>query len=197
MKPDGLRILGWVIPILCMTVGGWFVYKEQQAFLVASDATRQSHRDAEKVAAEKKMYDELPPSRRYASVEDKPQEETEFLNYIRTRSQADGVIFDKWLSQTIEYGKDKLSQPKDDKTAALIKGIRKKSGSCSLTGTYSNIRNLIGELESNDRLFTMSGLTWTTAKTGTVLSMTLSRYVSPPKPVTAAKSPTPNPGVNP
>jgi hypothetical protein len=191
MKADGLRILGWAIPILCMAAAGWIFYKENQEFHEADLAKNQAQRENEVAAREYQQLNEQPPGRRYASVDDVPEEEIAFLTFLRTRCAANKVNFKNWFSITTEYGKDKSSTPKDEKTAALLKGIRKISASLVLVGPYDNLRKLIGEVETSDRLYTLSNLNWLTVKEGTQLSLTVSRYVSPGKP--SLKKPAPKP----
>jgi len=195
MKPDALRIMGWVIPLLCMAIAGWTLLRDNQELGAASDATKQAHRINEEKAKEKSLYDHQEPMHRYAAVDDVPLEETAFLNDMRTRMAADHVTFERWMSQSIEYGKDKLAVKMDDKTAALLKGIRRIGSTLTLTGSYGDIRKFLGELESSDRLFTLTNLTWNAAKEGTILTMTVSRYVAPPAPVQGSKTKTPTLGV--
>ena len=183
MKPDGLRLLGWAIPILCMAVACWILFKEHQDFIASDMARNQANRDLEVAAKENQAISEQPPGRRYAAVDDLPEEEIAFLTYLRTRCAANNVNFKSWSSQTVVYGKDKEVTSKDEKTAALLKGIRKISASLTLAGPYANIRKLIGEMELSDRLYTLTNLTWSTTKEGTQLGMTVSRYVAPAKPV--------------
>jgi len=191
MKADGLRMLGWAIPILCMAAAGWILFKENQAFVAADYARNQAHRDNEEKAKELEVYKNLPPEVRYAAVDDVPEEETTFLTFLRTRTTADNVTFKNWFSQTIEYGKDKQAAPKDPKVAELLKGLRKITGALTFTGAYQDIRKLVGELEESNRLYTQNNITWTATKDGTQLAMTISRYVAPAKPGAVKKTPPP------
>ena len=189
MKPDALRMLGWVIPIMCTAVAGWTLFRLNQDFMAAGEATKQAHRDNEKFAQELKLLQNLPAEDRYAAADDVPMEETAFLNYLRTAFQADNVTFENFSSISVEYGKDKVDDKMDGKTASLLKGIRRVSSTLTLKGPYANIRKLLGELELSNRLYTLNNLTWNSAKEGTVLTMTLTRYVAPPVPVPASAKP--------
>lgn len=188
-------MLGWLIPILCMTIAGWTLFKLNREFTAAGLANYQAHRESENVAQEFIKLKGLPPENRYAAVDDVPMEETDFLNYLRTTFAAAGVTFDNFASLSIEYGKDKTAEKTDEKTIALLKGIRKISSTLTLKGPYANIRKLLGELELSNRLYTLTNLSWNSAKEGTVLTLTLSRYVAPPTPAPPAKAKTPSPGI--
>ena len=93
-------------------------------------------------------------------------------------------MIDRYQTTTVVYGKDKQATPADPGTAALLKGIRKISSTFTFVGEYADVRRLLGELESSDRLYTLTSITWALAKDGssTSLSVTLSRYVAPPDP---------------
>jgi len=186
MKSEGLRMLGWIIPIVCMTVAAWVLYGQNEAFSEASFKRNQANREVEEAQKEKDLYKLLPMEHRYASVPDVALEETAFLNYLRTRCAANGVRFDKYQTQTITYGKDKQATPPDPKNATLLKGIRKISSTITFVGEYGSVRKLLGELESSDRLYTLTNVAWALAEHGTTLTMTISRYVEPPNPADAA-----------
>jgi len=82
----------------------------------------------------------------------------------------------------VEYGKDKETKSKDPKINELLKGIRKVSASIVLVGDYQNIRRVIGNMEANDRLYTLTNLNWAALNNATQLQVTVSRYVAPAKP---------------
>jgi len=195
MKPDALRTLGWVIPMLCMGVAGWTLYKHNRDLTAAATARDQAQRTLENLAKELKVQQGTPPGNRFAAADDLPLEETAFLNYLRTRFGANGVTLDTWSSLSTEYGKDKSTALKDERTIALLKGIRKISSTLTLKGPYSNIRRVLGEMESTDRLYTLTNTTWNSAKDGTIVTLTLSRYVAPAAPVRPVKKITPSVGI--
>jgi hypothetical protein len=191
MKSDGLRTLGWVVPLACMAVSAYVLFTQRNNFLEASMAQNLANRDVVEAQKEKQKYENMPMEKRFAAVDDVPEEETAFLTYLRTRSISDDVTFDRWLTQSIVYGKDKVGAAKDERTTALLKGISRISSTVTLTGKYANIRKLVGELESSDRLYSLNNLNWVSSKFGTNLTMTVSRYVAPPKPA-PPKKPTPS-----
>ena len=182
MKADGIRLLGWGIPILCMLIAGFTLYSERQQFEAASIAHNQAQRDVERAQQDFNASQGRPAGLRYATKDDLPEEEIEFLNYLRTRIAANGATLKSWFSQSVEYGKDKQAASKDDQTAALLKGIRKVSASLTLTGSYQNIRKFLGEIQGSNRLYTITGVQWSTTNYGTQMTAMVSRYVAPPKP---------------
>jgi hypothetical protein len=113
------------------------------------------------------------------------------------------VRFDRYQTQTIEYGKDKGATPADPQKAALLKGIRKVSSTITFVGDYKNVRALLGILEASTRLYTLTDVSWVLSKEGTTLRATIARYVMPPKPgakVNPLQTPKPGeakPGANP
>lgn len=183
MRNDGLRILGWIIPILCMAIAGWILYGQSLAYTDASLKNNQANRDIQQAQKEKELYKSLKPSSRYAAGDDVPSEEPAFLNFLRARCEADHVLIDRYQTTTVVYGRDKQATPADAGTAALLKGIRKISSTFTFIGVYADIRKLLGELETSDRLYTLTNITWVLARDGssTSLSVTLSRYVAPPE----------------
>ena len=179
MKPDPLRILGWGFPILCMAIACWIVYSQNNAFRTTSLARDQANRDLEDAVRDKRDTDNAPKQRRYAAVPDVPDEEPQFMAFLRTRAMAHNVTLQNWTSQVSEYGKERAAPDQDQKMVAMLKGIRRVSVVLSLTGPYAGLRELIGEFESSDRLYTLSNLTWKRTVDGNVLVVTVGRYVLP------------------
>lgn len=180
-------MLGWAVPVLCMMIAVWTFWSQRQQFQIESTIAYQAHRDNELQAKELETDENLPANTRIGAVDQTPEEETTFLTYLRTLGAMDHVELKNWASQTIEYGKDKVATPMDEKTAAVLKGLRRISGFLTLTGTYSAIRQMVGELETSKRLYTMNTLNWSVTPLSLQLSMNISRYVSPSKPGTAKK----------
>src|SRR5471032_1586911 len=91
MKSDGMRILGWVIPIFCMAIACWVVIKQNVAFQAASAAEDQSQRDVEQVQKDYNDTKNLPPVIRFAAADEVPDEQGVFLDYLRKRALANDV----------------------------------------------------------------------------------------------------------
>ena len=166
-----------------MAIAGWILYGQSLAYTDASLKNNQANRDIQQAQKEKELYKSLKPSSRFAAGDDIPSEEPAFLNFLRARCEADHVLIDRYQTTTVVYGRDKQATPADAGTAALLKGIRKISSTFTFIGVYADIRKLLGELETSDRLYTLTNITWVLAKDGssTSLSVTLSRYVAPPE----------------
>jgi hypothetical protein len=183
---DPFRILGWVIPGICIALAGWIIYHQDRVFQGAIAARNQANIELEEAVHQKVVIDSMPAERRFAAADDVPIEESSFLTYLKARAAAHGVTLASWNSQTIEYGKANQGVVQDQQLASILKGIRKVSSTLSLTGTYGSLRALIGDIEASDRLFTLSNLAWTRSKGGTSLTMVIARYVAPKKPSAAA-----------
>jgi hypothetical protein len=165
-----------------MAIAGWILYGQSVAYTDASTKNNLANREIQQAEKEKELYQSLKPSSRFAAGDDIPSEEPAFLNFLRARCEADHVLIDHYQTTTVVYGKDKQATPADAGTAALLKGIRKVSSTFTFIGVYGDVRKLLGELESSDRLYTLTNINWVLAKDGssTSLSVTLSRYVAPP-----------------
>ncbi|MDR3688778.1 MAG: hypothetical protein P4L46_05305 [Fimbriimonas sp.] len=178
MKSDPTRILGWGFPILCMAVAFWVIFAQRSAFIEASNSLDLANRDVEKATKNKKGADTMLQEKKYAAVADTPDEEPTFINFLRQRATANGVSLDKWTSQSTEYGKDKNADKQDPQVTALLKGIRKISSFMTLSGPYPGLRQLMGELEESDRLYTLSNIIWNRNKVGdNTVTMSVGRYV--------------------
>ena len=184
MKVDPTRIFGWGVPILCMTIAFYTIFTQNSAFNTASNARDQANRDLEAAAQDKNATMNLPRLPKYAADPDIPEEEPKFMAYLRTRALANNVNLDNWSIQALEYGKDRSSSNPDPKINALLKGIKKISTTLTLSGPYTGLRALIGELESSNRLITLSNVTWKRTNGGNVLVLTVGRYIQPQTPAT-------------
>lgn len=171
-----------------MAVACYIIFSQNSAFQAASAARDQANRDVENAAKDKKNADDAPKRRRFAAAPDTPDEEAKFLNYLRQHAALYKVQLVSETSATTEYGKDRSTAILDPKIAELLKGIRKISCNITLSGPYAGLRQLMGELEASDRLFTLSNLSWNRTENGNRLSMIVGRYVAP-----AAPKPPPTP----
>jgi hypothetical protein len=161
-----------------MAAAIFVIFSQGAAFKAASAAHIQASQDVQDAAREKKEADSHGQEKRYAAVPEAPDEEPQFISYLRQRATFNGVSLDKWSSQTTDYGKDKGSSSTDAKTTALLKGIRKISSYITFSGPYQGLRLLMGELEDSNRLLTLSNVLWTRNKLGdNVLAMSVGRYV--------------------
>ena len=178
MRPDGLRILGWIIPIVCMAISGWVLFGQNQAAGEARAKRDNAGRDLFEVQKERDLYAHLKPSARHAAEDDEPLDQDVFLNYLRGRCAQNNIRFDHYQTQNTTFG-EKGNTPSDPAKAALLKGIRKIGSTMTFIGDYQSLRKLVGEFEASDRLYTLSNIVWTSLKDGTSLTMTISRYVAP------------------
>ncbi len=186
MRSDLFRALGWIIPIVCMAIAGWVLYGQNQAFADASARRNQAEREVQEAQKEYDMIKRLSSEHHYAAEDDTQLEETAFLTYLHARSAANNVRWGNYNTQSTVYGKDKQGANGDPKVADLLKGIRKISSTLNFLGDYQNLRKLLGELESSDRLYTLTNITWSLTDKGTTLNMTISRYVQPAPPAPKA-----------
>jgi len=172
------------VPILCMAIAFYVILSQNSAFQAASAARDQANRDIEAAAQDKNATMNLPREPQYAAEPDVPEEEPKFMAYLRTRALANNVNLDNWTIQALEYGKDRSSSNPDPKINELLKGIKKISTTLSLSGPYTGLRTLIGELESSNRLITLSNVTWKRTNGGNVLVLTVGRYILPKSSIT-------------
>ncbi len=190
MKRDHLyRILGWLLPILCMAASIYFILGQSAAFQAASKARDEANRKVTEAAHEQKESHTLQPRIKYATVEQSDDEESNFVTFLRNQTAADGVTLSNWSSISGDYGKDR-GMLKDDRVAGSLRGIRRITGTAILSGGYPQIRAFIGDLEKSNRLYTISNINWTTLPTTTILRLAIARYImlpSPDKPNPPAK----------
>ena len=185
MKIDGIRAVGWGAPILCMLILGFVLYSQNSAFKSASQDLVVANKELDDATKDKETTDKFKSSRYFATIDETNDEESSFLTYLRTTAGTFGVTLVQWSSTSAEFGKDKSISPVDAKSAAILKGIRRVSSSLTLSGKYFGLRQFIGELESSNRLYSLSGITWNRTDAGdNSLNVTVSRYVSSPNQVT-------------
>jgi len=192
VKIDTFRILGWLIPALCIGTAGALIWKKNGEFIEAGKVRNQMHLAAQQALEKKREIDSWPVEHNYAAVPEGRTEESTFLDYLKSRCASCSVALSSWTSQTDDYGKGKAQVSGDQKIEALLKGLRRISSTVTVTGSYNGLRALVMQLEASDRLYTLSNPTWSRTPTGTTLSVIVSRFVVPkvaPRPAQTGSSP--------
>jgi hypothetical protein len=176
---DVYRILGWLVPSLCILGSARVIYNCNQEFRAATADQLRVHTDLQLAQATKAGVDRQPAGSQFAAATMNPMEETLFLNDLRNRARTTGAIIAKWTSKATIYT-DTPTLAYDATTARLLNGITKVDCDLTLTGDYHSVRTLIQGLLGSHRLFTIDNAAWTRADSGTQLTLSLGRYVSPP-----------------
>jgi len=176
---DRFRVLGWLIPVLCSGASGWFVYQRNLELGTVSATRNQARIDVQKATEQKKQIEGLPVERRYATVNDSPSEEYTFITYLKTSAVMCGVTLTNLTSQSADPKNDPAA--KENAADPLMKGIDRRDTIITMNGSYGNLRNMISTLETSDRLFALSNLTWTRTESATSVTVDVTRYVIPVK----------------
>ncbi len=179
---DLYRVFGWLIPGLCMA-GSIAVAVHQNGELKEAQNIRElALNEVQTVRLQKLAVEAQIGESRFAAAETSDLEQTLFLSDLRARVAKHGAVITNWTSQAAEYGKAEANSPTqnqtDPKEAALLKGVVKVSSTLTLSGPYSAIRGFLRDISSSDRLFTLSRIAWSRTKDGTILIVTISRYVA-------------------
>jgi len=179
LKPQIFRILGWLIPALCIGLAGGLIYLQNQSFLRVSSQRNASRLEVQKAQEKKRLTDNLPSEHNYAAVEESRTEESSFLDYLKAQAATCGVAVVDWSSQSEEYGKSRSPSAEDQKRDALLKGLKRISSTVTVSGPFPGLRAMVMQLEASDRLYTLSSPKWARTPKGTNLTVVVSRYVIP------------------
>lgn len=196
------RVLGWMIPSVCMAAAVLVTYRQSQAL---NEAERERDAALVEVVAANKLLESLQgmgPEKRYAAVTGDESEQTQFLGDLKARAAMHGVVIKSWSTQVDALGKPAAqvttgTVSEGDKNELLTGLIRIRSN-LTVTGQFGNIQLFLKDLNQSDRLFTLGNINWSRLMDETSLAVTISRYVTDAKglgepvlPVTVIEPPKP------
>ena len=184
MKRQGgkhlFRSLGWLIPIFCMMVTA-AVFWRQYGVLKTAEAIRDSavirigQAVAVKLGVERQGED-----RHYAAANEDGNEQNGFLDHLRLKAISSGATIVSWTANASTYGAQGGPSLVDPNDNDLVKGITRVDCLLMLKGPYAALHTFVKDMTDSERLFTLSGISWTRAGDGvTSLQLTLTRYRAP------------------
>ncbi|MDR3691948.1 MAG: hypothetical protein P4L46_21385 [Fimbriimonas sp.] len=179
MTFDKLRLLGWLIPVICLGTSGWLIYSKNTELRSISDVRNKARIDVQQAIEQKRKIESMHSDARYATVDVTADEEYTFIAYLKTAAASCGVLITDLSSQTTDAGTDPGA--KDGKPDPLLKGIEGRNTLITMRGSYTGLREMVWTLESSIRLLALSNLTWARTDHGTSVTVNVTRFVSPKK----------------
>lgn len=180
-KLNQYRLMAVVVPILCLAVGGWVVWGQMKRLGEVSAERAQVEKNLE---FQKKMIADIgsqPLAEKEPTVPASDAEQAAFLEGLRTIAKNAGVTLTRWNNvpaPAADPNKPDTGLPKD--VSAILSTLE-------VNGDYSKVREFLYAIARAPRLLNFSGIRWARANDNvtTVLSVTVTRYVStgvPPAP---------------
>lgn len=192
-KLQQYRLFAILVPIICFGIGGWVVFNQHRRL----GQLKIEHEATEKnLAFQRRMIEQIgsePLAAKEPTVPASNAEQAAFLEGLRTLASDAGVTLTKWTNVA--------AQPidKSKPTTALPAGVSEALSTLEIEGPYNNVRSFLYAIGLAPRLLNFSGIKWSrsTETDSTNLKVTITRYVSPPEPVSTPASTTSIPtGVN-
>ncbi len=172
-----LRTLGWLIPILCMLVTATVFWRQSGVLLKAETLRDSAVVKIGQAVALRSAVDRQGQDRHYAAANDDGNEQNSFLDDLRLKAISSGATIVGWTANASTYGAQggpSLVDPNDNN---LVKGITRVDCLLTMKGPYAPLRNFVRDTTDSDRLYTLSGISWTRSGDGvTSLQLTLTRY---------------------
>ena len=170
-------------PILCLALGTWLVWSQYRRSVTLADDLARVHKNVE---FQKSMIAEIgsqPLAEKEPSLAMSDAEQATFLEGLRKIASDSGVVLTKWTNVAAPTNPDAKADPLPDGIIAVLSNLE-------VNGPYSSVRSFLYEIGKAPRLLNFSAVKWGRKDTDdtTTLSLTITRYVSPPDP--AAPAPT-------
>lgn len=198
MTLDKSRIIGWIIPCLCIGAAGGVIFTQHRSLQESETNLRLAQQSVAEATAAREALEKNGQEFRFAAATQSPYEEAAFLNEIRQRAISSGIQISRWDSRNRNLGTDDAEaseDPEEQKRLEKLKGITRISSDLTLVGPYNGVRKFLGETTASERLFTLSNAKWSRRdEGGTELLVTISRYVEPPQAETAISLKPEDPG---
>lgn len=173
-KLNQYRLMAVIVPILCLAVGGWVVWNQMKRLGAISVERTEVDKNLE---FQKKMIADIgsqPLAEKEPTVPASDAEQAAFLEGLRSIAKSSGVTLTRWTNvpaPPADPSKPETGLPKD--VSAILSTLE-------VNGDYSNVREFLYAIARAPRLLNFSGIRWgrATNNTSTVLSVTVTRYVS-------------------
>jgi len=133
------------------------------------------------------------PVSREAAVADVPNEESDFLDFVRQSARLTGVKLVRWSANPRPGGGSVAAKPRPEES---LKEVLPLSGTLTAMGPYRQILAFAHRITSHDRLVNLSNVTWNrpeASEARTQLTAILTRYIVVPAPPAPATPPSTNP----
>jgi Tfp pilus assembly protein PilO len=173
-----LRLLAVLAPIVCLALGVWLVWSQRQRSVTLEQDLARVRKNVE---FQKSMIAEIgsqPLAAKEPSLTMSDAEQATFLEGLRKIAGDSGVVLTKWTN---------VAAPAPDpnsKAEPLPDGVLPVLSNLEVNGPYASIRSFLYEIGRAPRLLNFSAVKWRRKDTDdtTTLSLTITRYVSPPDP---------------
>ncbi|MBS1708392.1 MAG: hypothetical protein JSS65_06670 [Armatimonadetes bacterium] len=174
------RIIGWVVPLLCVAGAGVVIYNRQNELLATDSKQKAAEQQFQLVVTEKAQVMAEPQDLRFAAAPAQPLEEARFIDELRKRATLNRVTIVSWTSSSATFGAREqsalTSSQFSEEEAKAISGVTRITCDLKLKGDYLALRAFIHGISGEDRLLTLNKVTWTRSQEGSDLSLSLSRY---------------------
>lgn len=179
-----LRLLAVLAPIVCLALGVWLVWSQYRRSVALEDDLARVRKNVE---FQKSMIAEIgsqPLAAKEPSLTMSDAEQATFLEGLRKIAGDSGVVLTKWSN---------VAAPAPDpegKVAPLPDGVIPVLSNLEVNGPYASVRSFLYEIGKAPRLLNFSAVKWRRKDTDdtTTLSLTITRYVSPPDPAAPAQT---------
>ena len=186
MKTTPARIIAIVIPLLCLAIGGWAIWKQYTRLQSSSLELAQMERNLGVQKALIASISKEPEAAKQPTAPISDGEQAAFLDGLRTIARDSNVQLIRWtnISQNADANRD----------APAPSGVTPIISTLEVRGLYEDVRTFLYSIAKAPRLLNFSGIRWARASdqdSSTTLSVTITRYVSPGPPPTAASGAAP------
>lgn len=181
MNQNRFRVLGWLIPAFAVMVSIGVMIRQ---FAVLRDSEARHLQAIARLGSAmdtRSRADRLAREWNYSAVTNSPDEQNSFLLGLRQKATADDVTITNWISSSGVYGEGGGPVSPDGKPESLdlLRGFTRIDCALTMTGSYSGLRKLVGDIGESRRLFNFSKVAWSRTDSGTALSVVISRYLEP------------------
>lgn len=178
MTFDMRRLVGWAVPLFCIALAAFLIFRQHAAAQQASTDLVAAQQDEAAATAAKEEAERSSGTMRFAAAAPNTTEEPKFLDGLRAQAALAGIKISRWSSQA-EPASTAAPDAAPNENSPL-KNIVKIRGQISLAGPYSGIRTFLAALDRSNRLYTFSDMRWSRKEKGDLeLTATITRYVDP------------------
>jgi hypothetical protein len=170
-----LRIFAAITPVICVALGTWLVWSQYRRTVTLEEDLGNVTRN---LLFQKTMIDEIgsqPLAAKEPAAPFSDAEQSAFLEGLRQIARSSGVTLSKWTNVP--------SPPKAENDKVLLPaGITPMLSNLEVSGPYEAIRSFLYEVARAPRLLNFSSVRWIRKEDSdiTTLSVTITRYVTPP-----------------
>ena len=187
---EQLRIAMVAVPSVAALALFIVSFQQRSKFVRDSEKRQQVERQISDLLKSMESQNSLAEAKK-AAVTDEPLEESRYLTFIRSSAQANGIKIVRWASNP-RLPATSAPPPTDPNAASpALADVQPLTGTLEVAGPYRQVLSFARALESSDRLYNMSNVSWVRPDNGfdVHLSVFVTRYVLKAPAVTPAGSP--------